>query len=109
MTEDGEPNINVSSELEGDKDYTITYKEKAKNIVSDFSKPGVYEVWVIFPDGGNCRHPDGSTEKQVGSFIAANGTATLYTVTFNGNEKAIGAMDNLKLAGDRIVMLPECG
>ena len=66
MTEGGEPNINVSSELEGDEDYTITYKEKAKNIVSDFSKPGVYEVWAIFPDGGNCRHPDGRQHRKAG-------------------------------------------
>ena len=65
VTPGGEPEIKVPNLP--DHDYDVIYKDKDGNEVADLTESGTYEVWVKFPEDGNYRHPDGSTEAPVGS------------------------------------------
>ena len=102
------PTIQASDGLTGD-DYQVFYKNEDGEAVANPSEPGSYEVWVKFPDGSNYRHPDGSSEAQVGTFTVADALPTLYTVAFAGGEGAEDAMAQLEAVGGSILTLPTCG
>ena len=108
VTPGGEPTINVPGLTEG-KDYTVTYKDKDGNVVENPTQSGTYEVWVKFPEDSNYRHPDGSSDKQVGSFTITETQPVLYTVTFDGNGNTSGTMTALELTGGSTQTLPDCG
>ena len=108
VTPGGEPTINVPGLTEG-KDYTVTYKDKDGNVVENPTQSGTYEVWVKFPEDSNYRHPDGSSDKQVGSFTITETQPVLYTVTFDGNGNTSGTMTALEVTGGSIQTLPDCG
>ena len=108
VTPGGEPTINVPGLTEG-KDYTVTYKDKDGNVVENPTQSGTYEVWVEFPEDSNYRHPDGSSDKQVGSFTITETRPVLYTVTFDGNGNTSGTMTALELTGGSTQTLPDCG
>ena len=108
VTPGGEPTINVPGLTEG-KDYTVTYKDKDGNVVENPTQSGTYEVWVEFPEDSNYRHPDGSSDKQVGSFTITETQPVLYTVTFDGNGNTSGTMTALELTGGSTQTLPDCG
>lgn len=108
VTPGGEPTINVPGLTEG-KDYTITYQDKDGNVVENPTQSGTYEVWVKFPEDSNYRHPDGSSDKQVGSFTITETQPVLYTVTFDGNGNTSGTMTALELTGGSTQTLPDCG
>ena len=92
-----------------EEDYNVVYKDDQGNVVSTPDQPGRYEVWVQFPEDGNYRHPDGSSEALVGSFIVAQTKPAAYTVTFDGGDGVTGSMEELQLAGGSILTLPQCG
>lgn len=104
VTAGDKPKVNIPDLAESD--YEMIYKDQEGNVVTNPTQPGTYEVWVEITDP-NYRHPDGSSEKQVGTFTVASGTPTLYTVTFDGNG-ASGTMADLKVAGGSVLTLPEC-
>ena len=104
VTAGDKPKVNIPDLAESD--YEMIYKDQEGNVVTNPTQPGTYEVWVEITDP-NYRHPDGSSEKQVGTFTVTSGTPTLYTVTFDGNG-ASGTMADLKVAGGSVLTLPEC-
>ncbi|MBM6829299.1 InlB B-repeat-containing protein [Anaerotignum lactatifermentans] len=89
-----------------ESDYEVIYKDKDGNKVSSPTEPGSYEVWVTFPDDSNYRHPDGSSEKQVGTFLISEVPPVLYTVNF---AEAGDSMAGMQGAGGSTLTLPECG
>lgn len=107
VTPGGEPEIKVPNLP--DHDYDVIYKDKDGNEVADLTESGTYEVWVKFPEDGNYRHPDGSTEAPVDSVTVSETTPTLYTVSFDGDEATGGSMAPLELAGGSTLTLPQCG
>ena len=88
--------------------YDVVYRDKNGNQVAAPREPGTYEVWVEITDP-NYRHPDGSSEKQVGSFTITSTPPTLYAVTFAGGEGVSGTVAGLELAGGSLLTLPPCG
>ena len=100
----GKPTINAPGLT--DADYEIVYKYKNGRVTTDPTTPGEYEVWVQITNPNFC-HPDGSSEKLVGSMTITSGIPRLYTVTFDGNG-ASGNMAALELAGGGILVLPDC-
>lgn len=104
VTVGGEPAISAPGLAESD--YEVVYKDKNGNEVTP-SEPGTYEVWVEITNP-NYRHPDGSSEKQVGSVVVSSGTPRTYEVSFAGSG-AGGSTAGMKAAGGSAVILPECG
>lgn len=100
----GEPSISAPGLAESD--YEVVYKDKNGNEVTP-GEPGTYEVWVEITNP-NYRHPDGSSEKQVGSVVVSSGTPGSYSVTFDGSG-AGGSTAGMKAAGGSVITLPECG
>lgn len=104
VTVGGEPAISAPGLAESD--YEVVYKDKNGNEVTP-SEPGTYEVWVEITNP-NYRHPDGSSEKQVGSVVVSSGMPRTYEVSFAGNG-AGGSTAGMSAAGGSAVILPECG
>lgn len=104
VTVGGEPAISAPGLAESD--YEVVYKDKNGNEVTP-SEPGTYEVWVEITNP-NYRHPDGSSEKQVGSVVVSSGTPRTYEVSFAGSG-AGGSTAGMKAAGGSVITLPECG
>lgn len=104
VTVGGEPAISAPGLAESD--YEVVYKDKNGNEVTP-SEPGTYEVWVEITNP-NYRHPDGSSEKQVGSVVVSSGTPRTYEVSFAGSG-AGGSTAGMSAAGGSAVILPECG
>lgn len=104
VTAGGEPAISAPGLAESD--YEVVYKDKNGN-AADLSEPGTYEVWVEITNP-NYRHPDGSSEKQVGSVVVSTGTPRTYEVSFAGGG-AGGSTAGMKAAGGSVITLPECG
>ena len=104
VTVGGEPAISAPGLAESD--YEVVYKDKNGNEVTP-SEPGTYEVWVEITNP-NYRHPDGSSEKQVGSVVVSSGTLRTYEVSFAGSG-AGGSTAGMKAAGGSVITLPECG
>ena len=104
VTVGGEPAISAPGLAESD--YEVVYKDKNGNEVT-LSEPGTYEVWVEITNP-NYRHPDGSSEKQVGSVVVSSGTPESYNVTFAGSG-ASGSTAGMSAAGGSVITLPECG
>ncbi len=100
----GEPAISAPGLAASD--YEVVYKDKNGNEVTP-SEPGTYEVWVEITNP-NYRHPDGSSEKQVGSVVVSSGTPRTYEVSFAGSG-AGGSTAGMKAAGGSVITLPECG
>lgn len=89
-----------------ESDYEVIYKDKNGNEVTP-SEPGTYEVWVEITNP-NYRHPDGGSEKQVGSVVVSSGTPRTYEVSFAGSGGG-GSTAGMKAAGGSVITLPECG
>ena len=104
VTVGGEPAISAPGLAESD--YEVIYKDENGDVVTP-SEPGTYEVWVKITDP-NHRHPDGSSEKQVGSVVVSSGTPRTYEVSFAGSGAA-GSTASMNAAGGCIITLPECG
>ena len=104
VTVGSEPAISAPGLAESD--YEVVYKDKNGNEVTP-SEPGTYEVWVEITNP-NYRHPDGSSEKQVGSVVVSSGTPRTYEVSFAGSG-AGGSTAGMKAAGGSVITLPECG
>lgn len=104
VTVGSEPAISAPGLAESD--YEVIYKDKNGNEVTP-SEPGTYEVWVEITNP-NYRHPDGSSEKQVGSVVVSSGTPRTYEVSFAGSG-AGGSTAGMKAAGGSVITLPECG
>lgn len=104
VTVGGEPAISAPGLAESD--YEVVYKDKNGNEVTP-SEPGTYEVWVEITNP-NYRHPDGSSEKQVGSVVVSSGMPRTYEVSFAGNG-AGGSTAGMSAAGGSVITLPECG
>ena len=104
VTVGGEPAISAPGLAESD--YEVVYKDKNGNEVTP-SEPGTYEVWVEITNP-NYRHPDGSSEKQVGSVVVSTGTPRMYELSFDGSG-AGGSTAGMKAAGGSVITLPECG
>lgn len=104
VTVGGEPAISAPGLAESD--YEVVYKDKNGNEVTP-SEPGTYEVWVEITNP-NYRHPDGSSEKQVGSVVVSSGMPRTYEVSFAGSG-AGGSTAGMKAAGGSVITLPECG
>lgn len=104
ITVGSEPAISAPGLAESD--YEVVYKDKNGNEVTP-SEPGTYEVWVEITNP-NYRHPDGSSEKQVGSVVVSSGTPRTYEVSFAGSG-AGGSTAGMKAAGGSVITLPECG
>lgn len=104
VTVGGEPAISAPGLAESD--YEVVYKDKNGNEVTP-SEPGTYEVWVEITNP-NYRHPDGSSEKQVGSVVVSSGTPRTYEVSFAGSGGG-GSTAGMKAAGGSVITLPECG
>lgn len=104
VTVGGEPAISAPGLAESD--YEVVYKDKSGNEVTP-SEPGTYEVWVEITNP-NYRHPDGSSEKQVGSVVVSSGMPRTYEVSFAGSG-AGGSTAGMKAAGGSVITLPECG
>ena len=104
VTVGGEPAISAPGLAASD--YEVVYKDKNGNEVTP-SEPGTYEVWVEITNP-NHRHPDGSSEKQVGSVVVSSGTLRTYEVSFAGSG-AGGSTAGMKAAGGSVITLPECG
>lgn len=104
VTVGGEPAISAPGLAESD--YEVVYKDKNGNEVTP-SESGTYEVWVEITNP-NYRHPDGSSEKQVGSVVVSSGTPRTYEVSFAGSG-AGGSTAGMKAAGGSVITLPECG
>lgn len=104
VTVGGEPSISAPGLAESD--YEVVYRDKNGNEVTS-SEPGTYEVWVEITNP-NYRHPDGSSEKQVGSVVVSSGTPESYNVTFAGSG-ASGSTAGMSAAGGSVITLPECG
>ena len=88
------------------RESAISVSDKNGN-TADLSEPGAYEVWVEITNP-NYRHPDGSSEKQVGSVVVSTGTPRTYEVSFDGSG-AGGSTAGMKAAGGSVITLPECG
>ena len=104
VTVGGEPAISAPGLAVSD--YEVIYKDKNGNEVTP-SEPGTYEVWVEITNP-NYRHPDGSSEKQVGSVVVSSGTPRTYEVSFAGSGGG-GSTAGMKAAGGSVITLPECG
>lgn len=104
VTVGGEPAISAPGLAESD--YEVVYKDKNGNEVTP-SEPGTYEVWVEITNP-NYRHPDGGSEKQVGSVVVSSGTPRTYEVSFAGSGGG-GSTAGMKAAGGSVITLPECG
>ena len=104
VTVGSEPAISAPGLAESD--YEVVYKDKNGNEVTP-SEPGTYEVWVEITNP-NYRHPDGSSEKQVGSVVVSSGMPRTYEVSFAGSG-AGGSTAGMSAAGGSAVILPECG
>ena len=104
VTMGGEPAISAPGLTESD--YEVIYKDENGDVVTP-SEPGTYEVWVKITDP-NHRHPDGSSEKQVGSVVVSSGTPRMYELSFDGSG-AGGSTAGMKAAGGSVITLPECG
>lgn len=104
VTMGGEPAISAPGLTESD--YEVIYKDENGDVVTP-SEPGTYEVWVKITDP-NHRHPDGSSEKQIGSVVVSSGTPRTYEVSFDGSG-ATGSTASMNAAGGCIITLPECG
>lgn len=104
VTMGGEPAISAPGLTESD--YEVIYKDENGDVVTP-SEPGTYEVWVKITDP-NHRHPDGSSEKQVGSVVVSSGTPRTYEVSFAGSGAA-GSTAGMSAAGGSVITLPECG
>lgn len=104
VTVGGEPSISAPG-LE-ESDYDVTYRDREGNVVTP-NEPGTYEVWVEITTP-NYRHPDGSSEKQVGSVVVSSGMPRTYEVSFAGSG-AGGSTAGMKAAGGIVITLPECG
>lgn len=104
VTVGSEPAISAPGLAESD--YEVVYKDKNGNEVTP-SEPGTYEVWVEITNP-NYRHPDGSSEKQVGSVVVSSGTPRTYEVSFAGSGGG-GSTAGMKAAGGSVITLPECG
>lgn len=96
----------ISAPVLAKSDYEVVYKDKNGNEVTP-SEPGTYEVWVEITNP-NYRHPDGSSEKQIGSVVVSSGTPRTYEVSFDGSG-ATGSTAGMKAAGGSVITLPECG
>ena len=90
-----------------EEDYKVVYRDRDGTEVASPQEPGVYEVWVEITNP-NYRFPDGSANKQVGSFTVTPGAPKLYDVNFDGGESANGTMKGLEVAGGSFLTLPEC-
>ena len=104
VTVGSEPAISAPGLAESD--YEVIYKDKNGNEVTP-SEPGTYEVWVEITNP-NYRHPDGGSEKQVGSVVVSSGTPRTYEVSFAGSGGG-GSTAGMKAAGGSVITLPECG
>lgn len=104
VTVGSEPAISAPGLAESD--YEVVYKDKNGNEVTP-SEPGTYEVWVEITNP-NYRHPDGGSEKQVGSVVVSSGTPRTYEVSFAGSGGG-GSTAGMKAAGGSVITLPECG
>lgn len=104
ITVGSEPAISAPGLAESD--YEVVYKDKNGNEVTP-SEPGTYEVWVEITNP-NYRHPDGGSEKQVGSVVVSSGTPRTYEVSFAGSGGG-GSTAGMKAAGGSVITLPECG
>ncbi len=104
VTVGSEPAISAPGLAESE--YEVVYKDKNGNEVTP-SEPGTYEVWVEITNP-NYRHPDGSSEKQVGSVVVSSGMPRTYEVSFAGSG-AGGSTAGMKAAGGSVITLPECG
>lgn len=104
VTVGGEPAISAPGLAESD--YDVIYKDREGNVVTP-NEPGTYEVWVEITNP-NYRHPDGSSEKQVGSVVVSAGAPRTYELCFDGGG-AGGSTAGMSAAGGSVVILPECG